>query len=118
MNCKEYKEQTVLYHRDTEAVTAAEGVTRRVLSYDDTVMCVENVFETGAVGAMHSHPHTQLTYIVSGRFRFTVGEETMEVTAGDTLLKKNGVPHGCVALEGGVMLDFFSPMRKDFVEGK
>lgn len=116
MNCKEYKDKIVLYHKDAEAVEAAEGVTRRVLSYDDGVMCVENVFETGAVGALHSHPHTQLTYIVSGRFRFTVGEETMEVSAGDTLLKKNGIPHGCVALEGGVMLDFFTPMRKDFVE--
>ena len=115
MNCKEYKDQTVLYHKDAEAVQAAEGVVRRVLSYDDQVMCVENTFETGAVGALHSHPHTQLTYIVSGRFRFTVGEETMEVAAGDTLLKKNGIPHGCVALEGGVMLDFFHPMRKDFV---
>lgn len=116
MNCKDYKDQTVLYHGDAEAVQAAEGVVRRVLSYDDNVMCVENVFETGAVGALHSHPHTQLTYIVSGRFRFTVGDKTMEVSAGDTLLKKNGVLHGCVALEGGVMLDFFTPMRGDFVK--
>ena len=116
MNCKEYKDRVVLFHKDAEAVAAAEGIVRRVLSYDDGVMCVENVFETGAVGALHSHPHTQLTYIVSGRFRFTVGDETIEVGAGDTLLKKNGVVHGCTALEGGVMLDFFTPMRKDFVE--
>ena len=26
-------------------------------------MCVENTFETGAVGALHSHPHTQITYV-------------------------------------------------------
>ena len=110
------KGQLWVFHEETEAQYGGEGVTRRVLAYDDGMMIVENTFETGAVGALHSHPHTQLTYIVSGRFRFTVGEETMEVAAGDTLLKKNGIPHGCVALEGGVMLDFFHPMRKDFVE--
>ena len=78
-------------------------------------MCVENTFETGGVGAMHCHPHTQITYIVSGRYRFTIGDETREVGPGDTLLKQNGVMHGCVCLEGGVMLDFFTPMREDFV---
>ena len=55
------------------------------------------------------------TNIVSGRYRFTIGDETREVGPGDTLLKQDGVMHGCVCLEGGVMLDFFTPMREDFV---
>ena len=116
MNAKEYKNRPMLPHDDAEIQQAAPGVVRRILSYSDDAMCVENVFETGAVGSLHSHPHTQVTYIVSGRFQFTVGEETYEVKAGDTLLKKDGVIHGCVALEGGVMLDFFTPMREDFVK--
>ena len=116
MNEKKYKNSPVVYHTDADAVEAAPGVTRRVKAFSDDIMCVENVFETGAVGTMHTHPHTQLTYIVSGRFRFTVGENVYEVGAGDTLLKKDGVIHGCVALEGGVMLDLFTPMREDFVD--
>ena len=71
--------------------------------------------ETGGVGAMHCHPHTQITYVVSGRFRFTIGDETREVGPGDTLLKQDGVMHGCVCLEAGILLDFFTPMREDFV---
>lgn len=94
----------------------APGVQRRVLAYGKDAMCVENTFEKGAVGALHSHPHTQITYIVSGRFRFTIGEETRDVGPGDTLLKENGVVHGCTCLESGVMIDFFSPMREDFVK--
>jgi len=116
MQAKEYKNRPALFHEEAEIQAAAPGVTRRILSYTDEAMCVENVFETGAVGSLHSHPHTQVTYIVSGRFRFTVGEETFEVKAGDTLLKKDGVEHGCVALEGGVMIDFFTPVREDFVK--
>ena len=46
------------------------GVVRRVLAYSKDLMCVENTFEKGAVGALHHHPHTQITYIVSGEFEF------------------------------------------------
>lgn len=116
MNARDYKDQVALFHKDAEVQDAAPGVVRRILSYTDEAMCVENVFETGAVGSLHSHPHTQVTYIVSGRFLFTVGDEKYEVKAGDSLLKKNGVVHGCTCLEAGIMIDFFNPMREDFVK--
>ena len=91
-------------------------MTRRILAHTDELMCVENVFERGAVGALHSHPHTQITYVVSGKFEFCVGEEKHIVSAGDTLLKRDGVVHGCVALEAGVLLDIFTPAREDFLK--
>ena len=116
MEVKMYKNRTMLPHEEAALEQAGEGVIRRVLAYSDDAMCVENTFETGAVGALHSHPHTQITYVVSGRYRFTVGEETYEVKAGDTLVKRDGIVHGCVCLEAGVMLDFFTPMREDFVK--
>lgn len=62
-----------------------------------------------------SHPHTQITYVVSGAFAFTIGDETRTVRAGDTMLKEDGVVHGCTCLEAGVLLDIFTPMREDFV---
>ncbi len=116
MNAKDYRNLPMLPHEDAEVQAAAPGVVRRILSHSEDAMCVENVFETGAVGSLHSHPHTQVTYIVSGRFQFTVGDKTYEVKAGDTLLKKDGVIHGCTALEGGIMLDFFTPAREDFLK--
>ena len=109
------KKQRWVYHAEALPQAAGEDVTRRVLAYTDGLMCVENTFEKGAVGALHHHPHTQITYIVSGRYRVTIGDETREVGPGDTLLKQDGVMHGCVCLEGGVMLDFLTPMREDFV---
>lgn len=116
MNVKDYMNQPMLAHDEAYSEPAGEGVVRRVLGYSDDAMCVENTFETGAIGALHSHPHTQVTYIVSGKFEFTIGDKKYEVKAGDTLVKKNGVVHGCVALEGGVMVDFFTPMREDFIK--
>ena len=116
MNAKDYMDKVALFHDEAEIQDAAPGVVRRILGYSDDAMCVENVFETGAVGSLHSHPHTQVTYIVSGRFLFTVGDEKFEVKAGDSLVKKNGVVHGCTCLEGGIMIDFFTPMREDFIK--
>ncbi len=102
-------------NKNVEAEECAKGVRRKILSYTDELMCVENHFETGAEGALHHHPHTQITYVVSGRFEFTVGGEKKVVGAGDSMLKKDGVEHGCVCLEEGILLDIFSPMREDFV---
>ena len=109
------KKQRWVEHAKTEPASGGAGVTRRVLAYTDGVMAVENTFEKGAVGAMHSHPHTQITYVVSGVFSFTIDGETRTVRAGDTLLKEDGVVHGCVCEEPGVLLDIFSPMREDFI---
>jgi quercetin dioxygenase-like cupin family protein len=112
---KNHKDQPWVFAKDIDGCPVAEGVTRRVLAYCGDMMCVENYFDEGAIGAVHSHPHTQIAYIASGRFRFTIGDETREVSRGDTLLKQDGVTHGCVCLEKGVLVDFFTPMRDDFV---
>ena len=78
-------------------------------------MCVENTFKKGAVGTLHHHPHTQITYVVSGKFEFEIDGVKKIVQKGDTMLKTNDVIHGCVCLEDGVLLDMFNPYRKDFV---
>ncbi|MHC2595160.1 MULTISPECIES: cupin domain-containing protein [Pantoea] len=91
------------------------GVTRRILAHGGTLMAVEVTFEQGAVGPLHHHPHEQLTYVLSGRFAFTIDGVTKEVSAGDTLYKAPNIVHGCVCLEAGVLLDTFTPQREDFL---
>ena len=113
---QKHKNEPWVFFKDIKGETAAPGITRKVLAYCDELMAAVNEFDEGAEGPLHSHPHTQITYIVEGRFRFTIGNETKEVSKGDTLCKRNGVQHGCVCLEKGVMVDFFTPMREEFVK--
>jgi quercetin dioxygenase-like cupin family protein len=94
---------------------AATGIIRRVLAYNQDLMCIENTFKEGAVGSLHNHPHTQITYVVSGEFEFEIEGEKKIVKAGDTMLKMDGVEHGCKCHKAGVLLDIFTPMREDFV---
>lgn len=104
-----------IYRNETVLQDLGEGVTRRILAHGGGMMAVEVTFTEGAVGPMHSHPHEQLTYVLSGRFSFTIDGVTKEVGAGDTLYKKPDVVHGCICLEAGTLLDTFTPQREDFL---
>jgi len=112
---KTEKNQIWNFYDSIESFVCAEGVKRKVLAYCDEMMCVENHFEKDAIGTLHSHPHTQITYVAEGTFEFEIDGEKRIVHKGDTLLKQNGVVHGCVCLEKGVLVDFFTPMREDFI---
>lgn len=106
----------VRLHQETEAQDLGGGTSRRVLAYRDDLMAVEVAFETGAEGAVHSHPHTQCSYVLSGCFSYSVEGESVELHPGDSIVVPGGLPHGTVCLEKGVLLDIFTPMRKDFVQ--
>ncbi len=93
------------------------GVTRKILSYSEKLMTVELHFRKGSIGAKHSHPHEQIGYIVSGRLVYQEeGCEDKELVTGDTYYVKPNAVHGIEVLEDTVLLDIFTPMRKDFVE--
>lgn len=109
------KNQRWVSWHDIDDVATGEGSSRKVLAFCDGLMCVENTFEKGAEGLVHSHPHTQITYVVEGEFLFTIGDESKIVRQGDAMLKQNGIAHGCVCLESGILLDIFTPMREEFI---
>ena len=94
---------------------AGAGVKRQIMAYNDNIMMVKVRFEEGAIGIPHTHPHTQATYVASGVFEFTTDGETEIVKAGDGVYMKPGVLHGCKCLEAGMLIDTFSPIRKDFL---
>lgn len=103
------------YNNEIQATPMVEGVFRKVLSYSENLMVCEITLEQGSVIAAHAHPHEQITYIISGKCRYTVGEETREVSAGDSVLIPGDVMHSIVVLETMKVIDAFSPARKDFL---
>lgn len=105
-----------VFNNDIAVEDLGEGVSRKILAHSDNMMSVEVHFEEGAIGALHTHPHEQLTYVLSGEFEFTIGNDTKVVKAGDTMYKEPEILHGCRCLKAGVLIDTFTPMRKDFVE--
>jgi len=93
------------------------GTQRQLFGYDDKIMLVKVKFEAGAVGAMHSHPHSQATYVESGVFDMTIGGDTKRIRQGDGYYVLPHVVHGVTCVEPGVLVDAFSPVREDFLPG-
>jgi quercetin dioxygenase-like cupin family protein len=92
------------------------GIHRQVFGYDDTLMLVKAKFIEGGVGVMHQHPHSQVTYVDSGVFEMTIGDEKKIIRKGDGYYVPPHVLHGCVCLEAGILIDAFSPHREDFLK--
>ncbi|MHB0952393.1 MAG: cupin domain-containing protein [Allorhizobium sp.] len=106
---------TGTFVRNFPAIDAGGGVTRKVVADSPELMVVEFRFSEGGVGALHSHPHVQSTYVKSGRFEFTIGDRTFEIGPGDSFVIPSMATHGCRALEAGTLVDTFTPRRDDFL---
>ncbi|WP_202391200.1 cupin domain-containing protein [Allopontixanthobacter sediminis] len=91
------------------------GIFRQMLSYGAELMICRVTFAAGAKGSVHSHPHSQATYVESGRFKALVGGAERELAAGDSIYIEPNVDHGTTCIEAGVLIDTFSPLREDFL---
>jgi quercetin dioxygenase-like cupin family protein len=96
-------------------VTQLDGSTRRVILDLPELMLVEFTFVKGGVGALHSHPHVQSSYIAEGVFDVTIDGETQRIAAGGGYIVPSGLVHGVVAIEAGKLIDSFTPRREDFL---
>ena len=106
-----------IYGDQVEAVATEEGVARKLLSHDGSLMMTEVTFRKDAVGSIHSHPHEQVSYIIQGSFEFNLEGEIQTVVKGDSIYVPSDVLHGVKALEeNSVILDVFTPQREDFLK--
>ena len=113
----ERKSRTILFEDKILWEEAGEGVTRQIFGYDDAIMMVKVKFEKGAVGYKHRHIHSQTSYVASGKFEVSVGNETKIIETGDGFYVEPDMVHGVVCLEAGTLIDVFSPLREDFLKG-
>ncbi len=101
-------------HDSAGPVEMLPGVVRRTLTDGDRMMLIEVTIYEGAIVPMHTHPHEQTGYLISGRFLFEIGDEKREIGPGDCWLVPPDVPHQVTALEPSVCVDIFSPPREEY----
>ncbi len=103
------------FDKDIPWEDLGNGIQRQLYGYGETIMLVKVKFEKGAVGTLHEHHHTQVTYVESGAFEMTIGNEKNIIRKGDGYYVPPHVVHGCVCLEPGMLVDVFTPCRQDFI---
>lgn len=103
------------YEKDRPVTPLGGGVSRRVMSSGGDMMAVTVDFAAGSVGALHTHPHQQISYCVSGRFVLKKAGTSCTIGPGDTYYCAPNEPHGVECLEAGRLVDVFTPIREDFL---
>ena len=107
----------VIYNTPSDQwIELGGGTRRKIRAYNENVMLVEVGFDAGAVGSDHSHPHAQISYVLSGEFTYHIEGEARTMLPGDSIVVDGGRVHGCTCVKAGVLLDIFAPMREDFVK--
>ena len=81
----------------------------------EKLMVTHIVFAAGASSEPHSHPHEQLTVVLRGELRFTLGEESQILKAGDALSIPSNITHSAAAITEVELLDVFTPIREDML---
>ena len=104
------------------AVAMTPTATRKLLAYETG----ENGYtlnymqaKAGTQAPLHSHPHLQVNYMLSGKGVFRAGDERIPLAPGDVLEIGANVPHTFDSVEeDAVWLEFFTPAREDFAPTK
>ena len=94
---------------------AAPGIRRKTLCHGEATLLTEFRLDAGHALPMHEHPHEQTGYLVSGHIALTIGDETHDVTPGDSWCITSGVEHGAQVLQDSVAVEVFSPVRTDYL---
>lgn len=95
--------------------SVGEGLTRQLCGYDDSILMAKVEFEVGAVGDLHSHTHSQVSYVQSGEFDVSIDGVETRLGPGDSFYVAPNLRHGAVCRKAGVLIDVFSPVRDDFL---
>lgn len=97
-----------------------EGVKRWILIVGEKMMLAIYELSEGVTFPLHSHPHEQVGYIVSGRIehRTPTGSEILE--AGTGYIFPSNEPHETHNPGPGpvIVVDVFSPPREDYLKSK
>ena len=105
-----------LHRWDEIALEKVTEMLSRKIVAGERGMLVQVYVKRGCLVPMHAHESEQMVYVLQGSLRFVVGGEEITVRDGDVLHIPSGVEHQAEALEDTFELDFFSPVRRDWMD--
>lgn len=115
----EFGSENFKFGEETPVIDVKPGLKRQILCYSPEIMLVKVIFGPESVGCrppLHRHPHSQCSYVISGRFEFHCGEnEPVILGPGDSYRIGPDIPHEAYCLDPGMIIDGFSPAREDFL---
>lgn len=96
-----------------------KGVSLDSLATGEKSMVTKMNYVKGNFATTHRHPHEQCGYVISGEYRLKAdlpdGPVDVLLHAGDSYAIPGGTPHSFEVMEGGEVVDVFTPHREDYL---
>lgn len=92
-----------------------KGVSLDSLAVGEKSIVRKMNYVEGNFAALHQHPHEQSGYVISGKYRMTVDGKEYELQPGDSYVIPGNVTHFFEVIEGGEVIDVFTPIREDYL---
>ncbi len=103
-------------HEASRAVEMRPGVFRRSLGLGPNTLLCEITLKAGSLVEVHSHPHEQIGYCVSGEVVMAIGGDERALHPGDSYAIPGGVEHYAKANVDSVVIDIFHPVREEYLD--
>jgi quercetin dioxygenase-like cupin family protein len=91
------------------------GIGLKTLVHGERTLFAEFRLSAGSALPSHTHPQEQTGYLVRGRMRLTIGDESFDARPGDSWCIGSGVTHSAQVLEDSLAIEVFSPVREDYL---
>ena len=86
-----------------------------LLATGNRLMVTRLRYDTGITVAPHAHEHEQAGYVISGRSRQTAADAVTHLGPDHSYVIAGSIQHTMEVLEGGHVLDVFTPPRDDAI---
>jgi quercetin dioxygenase-like cupin family protein len=95
----------------------SEKFSRKFLS-GERITLAQLFLKKGCIVPEHHHSSEQISFVVTGRLRFTLeGREVIRIS-NQLISIPSQVPHSVEAIEDTLVYDIFSPIREDWIKGE
>lgn len=101
--------------RTIPEILAMEGIVRKPLAYTADGNLNSFDLKKGAEIPIHQHDSSQIGYILKGKIRFFTESSEFFCSQGDSYAFEGNEKHGAEILEDSTVLDFFCPLREDYL---
>lgn len=99
----------------SKEVVLENGIKRRLLSYGENSVMVQIFIPAGEEVVLHKHIYEQIGYVLQGKAIMKTETDAWEVSAGDGYCFLGNDAHGTVALKDTIVVEAFTPLRKEYL---
>ena len=110
--------QKIVVRKEDALKRVFKGVSLDSLAVGEKSMVTKMNYVKGNYATTHHHPHEQCGYVISGQYRLIVEVEPridVILTSGDSYAIPGDTPHSFEVIEGGEVIDVFTPHRADYL---